>query len=452
VANGRHARGAEHPTALDPGPQAPETPGLDAGAPITVPAATGRRRRVIDEAPDTPAPSGRRRRAAEETPAEPVIPAPTGRRRRVDGSSEFAAESVAESVAQTVPAVPIGTGRRRRAPEALAAHQAPEPSPLVDAAPRAEEPTPAPAVVTTTAVKPAVVEVAASEATVVEIAPRSHRRAAPAKAAPAAKQAPAPTPIKHGHAGNRRKVIALPAGAPSGTALVAGAAAIAVAAAGAIGAASSGSNLSATNTSMSGASLLGTSTAAAPLVDSASVDREQARASRALAREALADRIAAAAALQDKQEAAARALAAAEARAQQLALLAQNYRLPVSGYHLTAGFGERSYHWSSVHTGLDFACAYGTAIHAVAAGQVIFAGWDGSYGWKTIIRHADGTETWYAHQSQILVNKGFVTAGQVIGRVGMTGNTTGPHLHLEVRINNIPVNPLTWLRAHGLRP
>jgi murein DD-endopeptidase MepM/ murein hydrolase activator NlpD len=203
---------------------------------------------------------------------------------------------------------------------------------------------------------------------------------------------------------------------------------------------------------MAGASMLGTSPAGGALVDSPSVNREQARASRDLAREALADRAQAAAALRQKQEAAARALAAAKARAQQLALIAQSYRLPVSGYHLTAGFGERSYHWSSVHTGLDFACAYGTPIHAVAAGQVIVAGWDGSYGWKTVIRHADGTETWYAHQSQILVHRGFVTAGQVIGRVGMTGNTTGPHLHLEVRINDIPVDPLTWLRAHGLRP
>jgi murein DD-endopeptidase MepM/ murein hydrolase activator NlpD len=135
-----------------------------------------------------------------------------------------------------------------------------------------------------------------------------------------------------------------------------------------------------------------------------------------------------------------------------MAALAKEYILPVKGYHLTARFDQAGGHWSRHHTGLDFACPTGTAVHAVASGTVVSAGWDGPYGWKTVIRHADGTETWYAHQSQILVHKGFVTAGQVIGRVGATGNTTGPHLHLEVRINNIPVDPLTWLRAHGLRP
>lgn len=460
MANGRHARGAEHPTAqLDSEPQAPAKPVLDAvapDAPMTDQTPSGRRRRVSTEpvAPAADLPrqateetvaggTGRRRRpAVEPAPAEtpavetPAIPAPTGRRRRVEA---------AEAAAPVAPTAEVatGTGRRRRAPEGQAEAVAPAqttaeaPAPLVDVAPRAEEPTKAP---------------------VVEIAARSHRRATPAAtpakkshAKPAPAKAPAAKTATHGHAGNRRKVIALPAGAPSGTALIAGAAAVAVAAAGAIGAASSGSNVAATNASMSGASLLGTSDANA-LVDSASVNREQARASRTLAREALADRLEAATALQKKQEAAARALAAAKARAQQLALIAQNYRLPVSGYHLTAGFGDGGYHWSNGHTGLDFACSYGTPIRAVAAGQVIFAGWDGSYGWKTVIRHADGTETWYAHQSQILVRKGFVTAGQVIGRVGMTGNTTGPHLHLEVRINDVPVNPLTWLRAHGLRP
>ncbi|MBA3744331.1 M23 family metallopeptidase, partial [Sporichthya sp.] len=170
------------------------------------------------------------------------------------------------------------------------------------------------------------------------------------------------------------------------------------------------------------------------------------------ARVALADRAAAALALQNKQEAAARALAAAKARVQQLALIAKDYGLPVSNYRLTAGFGEGGYRWSSSHTGLDFACAYGSPIRAVAAGTVIFAGYEGSYGWKTIVRHADGTESWYAHQSQILVRRGQVVAGQIIGRVGMTGNTSGPHVHLEIRVNGNPINPLTWLRAHGLRP
>ncbi len=291
-----------------------------------------------------------------------------------------------------------------------------------------------------------------------ELAPRSHRRAAakPAKAARPAAPRPAGDSIAArtagGHAGTRRKVVAVPSGTPSGTALIAGAAAVAVAAAGVIGAANSGSDLPSTNASMAGTAVLGQSDAAAAVVDSPSVDREQVRASRERARDALADRARVAAELQKKQEAAARALAAAKARAQQLALIAKDYSLPVNGYHLTASFGAGGYRWSSTHTGLDFACAYGTPIRAVAAGTVIFAGWDGSYGYKTIIRHADGTQTWYAHQAQILVRRGQVVAGQIIGRVGMTGNTSGPHLHLEVRVNDQPINPYTWLRAHGLRP
>ena len=396
--------------------------------------------------------SGRRRRSAPEAPQAPqvteapaaVLPAPTGRRRRA--ADETAFESVvAPSFLTPVESSQIagGTGRRRKVAETSVSVvatpiAAPEPAP-----PAAPKP---------------VAEVAASVAApTIEPAARAHHRAAPAKKAAAkpaaAKKAPAAGHAARtsGHAAARRKVIALPAGTPSGTALIAGAAAVAVAAVGAIGAMNSDTDLAPTAASVTGASVLGLSEGGA-LVESASVDREQARASRERARDALADRAAAALALQKKQEAAARALAAAKARVQQLALLAKDYSLPVSNYHLTAGFGEGGYRWSSSHTGLDFACAYGSPIRAVAAGTVIFAGYDGSYGWKTIVRHADGTESWYAHQSQILVRRGQVVAGQIIGRVGMTGNTSGPHLHLEIRVNDQPINPLVWLRAHGLRP
>lgn len=127
--------------------------------------------------------------------------------------------------------------------------------------------------------------------------------------------------------------------------------------------------------------------------------------------------------------------------------------LPVLSYQLTAGFGEGGRLWSNGHTGQDFAAPMGTPTRAVHQGTVVFAGWDGPYGKKIAIRHEDGTETWYAHLSAILVKVGDqVDAAQVIGRVGSTGNSTGPHAHLEVRINGRPIDPIPFLRAKGLNP
>ncbi|GAB3919967.1 hypothetical protein GCM10011575_35840 [Microlunatus endophyticus] len=127
--------------------------------------------------------------------------------------------------------------------------------------------------------------------------------------------------------------------------------------------------------------------------------------------------------------------------------------LPVDHYVLTAGFGQCGSHWANCHTGLDFAAATGTPIHAVMAGKVVWTGWGGAYGNLTKIQHPDNVQTWYAHQSAIEVKAGdTVTAGQTIGRVGATGNTTGPHVHLEVRTNGTPVDPNKWLTAHGVKP
>jgi murein DD-endopeptidase MepM/ murein hydrolase activator NlpD len=128
--------------------------------------------------------------------------------------------------------------------------------------------------------------------------------------------------------------------------------------------------------------------------------------------------------------------------------------VPVLGYRLTGRFGDRSGLWASVHTGLDFAAPSGTPIRSVAAGVVVSTGYDGSYGNKTVIRLADGTELWYCHQSAVDVHAGErVRAGQVIGAIGTTGNVTGPHLHLEVRpAPDQPVDPFTWLEARGVRP
>lgn len=129
--------------------------------------------------------------------------------------------------------------------------------------------------------------------------------------------------------------------------------------------------------------------------------------------------------------------------------------LPIAGgYRLTAGFHEAGARWSGHrHTGQDFAIRRGTPVRAVAAGVVRAAGSRGSYGLRVEIRHADGTVTTYSHLSSIGVRVGQrIAAGQRVGRVGSTGNTTGAHLHLEVLAGGRFVDPLRWLRARGVRP
>jgi murein DD-endopeptidase MepM/ murein hydrolase activator NlpD len=123
---------------------------------------------------------------------------------------------------------------------------------------------------------------------------------------------------------------------------------------------------------------------------------------------------------------------------------------PMRSYRLTAHYGASGNRWSKRHTGLDFAAPTGTPIRAVAAGVVESAGWAGPYGLRTVIRHADGTRTWYAHQSRLIVRHGKVDAGQIIGRVGSTGNSTGPHMHLEVRKNGRAMDPKVWLRNRSV--
>jgi murein DD-endopeptidase MepM/ murein hydrolase activator NlpD len=187
-----------------------------------------------------------------------------------------------------------------------------------------------------------------------------------------------------------------------------------------------------------------------------SADSATAKAT-ALRAQILAEQAARASRLQRAVDQAA-AISTAQARraaARQAAIRAEKLRpkwvLPVLGFRLTAGFGEASGLWSHRHTGQDFACPTGTPVRAVGDGVIISAGWDGAYGRKIIIRHADGTETWYAHLSAFVRTSGAVRAGDVIGRVGSSGNTTGPHLHLEVRLTpDDPIPPLQWLRAHGI--
>jgi murein DD-endopeptidase MepM/ murein hydrolase activator NlpD len=177
------------------------------------------------------------------------------------------------------------------------------------------------------------------------------------------------------------------------------------------------------------------------------------RASRERARRALVERTRKEAVDRQRREAEHKrkqAQAQAERRKREIARLANRVVLPLDTFRLTAGFGATSGLWSSSHTGQDFAAPSGTPVHAVAKGVVKSAEWAGAYGWRVIIRHSDGTETWYCHLSSFLVRSGSVEPGQVIGRVGSTGNTTGPHLHFEVRRNGQPIPPLQWLRRNGV--
>ena len=118
---------------------------------------------------------------------------------------------------------------------------------------------------------------------------------------------------------------------------------------------------------------------------------------------------------------------------------------PVSGI-LTSRFGERSSIRSSVHTGLDIATSSGTPIKAAASGTVSFSGWKGSYGNLLVITHGNGVQTYYAHCSALYVSAGTqVSQGETIAAVGSTGNSTGPHLHLEIRVDGVAYNPQNYL-------
>lgn len=115
---------------------------------------------------------------------------------------------------------------------------------------------------------------------------------------------------------------------------------------------------------------------------------------------------------------------------------------PTSGT-LTSGFGPR---WGRLHQGIDLAAPTGTSIVAAESGVVIHSGVLGGYGQTILIDHGNGVVTLYAHQSERLVGSGVsVARGELIGRVGSTGNSTGPHLHFEVRINGVARDPLGYL-------
>ncbi|RSS81624.1 M23 family metallopeptidase [Streptomyces sp. WAC06614] len=128
------------------------------------------------------------------------------------------------------------------------------------------------------------------------------------------------------------------------------------------------------------------------------------------------------------------------------------FALPVAQHGLSAGYGQSGVNWMSLHTGIDFPVAYGTPVMAATDGTVRTQ-WNSAYGNMVILTAPDGTETWYCHLSSAKIRSGKVKAGDVIAYSGNSGNSTGPHLHFEVRPGGgSPIDPSSWLRAHGLNP
>lgn len=121
------------------------------------------------------------------------------------------------------------------------------------------------------------------------------------------------------------------------------------------------------------------------------------------------------------------------------------FRMSLPAYgRITAGFGSRG-HWWNRHTGLDIRAHYGDRVHAIVKGVVIKSTYDRAYGRIVVVR-GQGVDIWYAHMSRTYVKVGDkVYSGKTIGRVGNSGRTTGTHLHIEVRKNDLPTNPATFL-------
>ncbi|MEU8622461.1 M23 family metallopeptidase [Streptomyces sp. NPDC048623] len=132
---------------------------------------------------------------------------------------------------------------------------------------------------------------------------------------------------------------------------------------------------------------------------------------------------------------------------------------PVSSYTLSATFNQGGAMWAHKHSGQDFAVPVGTSVKAAAAGTVVkagpYGGGDGpAYGNAIVVKHANGTYSQYAHLSKIKVHIGQkVAAGQQIALSGNTGNSSGPHLHFEIRTTpnyGSAINPAAFLRSHGV--
>jgi murein DD-endopeptidase MepM/ murein hydrolase activator NlpD len=133
--------------------------------------------------------------------------------------------------------------------------------------------------------------------------------------------------------------------------------------------------------------------------------------------------------------------------------LRPKFALPVEQHGLSAYYGQAGINWMSVHTGIDFPVSYGTKVMAATDGTVRTQ-YNSAYGNMMIVTAKDGTETWYCHLSSYQVPSGAtVKAGDAIAFSGNSGNSTGPHLHFEVRpAGGSSIDPLPWLRSHGISP
>ena len=128
----------------------------------------------------------------------------------------------------------------------------------------------------------------------------------------------------------------------------------------------------------------------------------------------------------------------------EIAMVATDSFITPSRGAVTSGFGER---WGKMHSGMDIGAESGSPIIAALDGIISYAGWEQGYGNTITIKHADNIVTLYGHCSKINVVLGQpVNKGDIIGAVGSTGNSTGPHLHFEVRINGVAVNPKNYLK------
>ncbi|MGW5736619.1 MULTISPECIES: murein hydrolase activator EnvC family protein [Streptomyces] len=128
---------------------------------------------------------------------------------------------------------------------------------------------------------------------------------------------------------------------------------------------------------------------------------------------------------------------------------------PVETYELSAGFDSAGERWSHRHTGQDFAVGIGAPVRAVGAGRVVSVSCGGGFGIEVVVEHKGGYYTQYAHLAAVTVDQGErVDPGQWVGQAGTTGNSTGPHLHFEVRLTpylGSGVDPVAWLEDRGVR-